>query len=181
MPIEQFQRYGDWFEQRAEYRKAALASLRRREGLPTSERLVGAFYQRADGFYRAPPGREVFLDTTMYPNGNDGFTAWAMGTRKGLSREEADKNWNRTPAEELPLHLRQGEREAQFQILDIAEDGKKLGDELRDIQRDAGTYEIAERVSHGAQSQMAPDFELSGTSDEEVESKLQEYLKRGPR
>ena len=164
--FEQFQRYGDWFEQREEYRKQALQSLRRREGLPTSEHLVGAFYQRADGFYRTPPGKEVFLNTTMYPNGNDGFTTWAMGTRKGLSREEADANWGRTN---------------QFEILEVAEDGQHIGTELVDLHRDAATYERAERVSHGPQSEQAPDLALSNLSDEEVESKLQEYLKRGPR
>ena len=73
MAIELFQRLGDFWEKREEYRKVALASLRKREGLPTSERLVGAFYQRADGFYHEPPGKEVFLDTTMYPNGNEGL------------------------------------------------------------------------------------------------------------
>jgi hypothetical protein len=165
MPIEQYQREGNYWEKREEYRKAALASLRRREGLPTSERLVGAFYQRADGFYREPPGREVFLDTTMYPNGNDGFVTWAKGTRKGEDRTEAEKNWG---------------REAQFQILEVSEDGRKLADELLDLHRDAGTYEIAERVSHGPASQQAPGFILDGLSDEAVDASLQEYLKRGP-
>jgi hypothetical protein len=166
MPIEQYQREGNYWEKREEYRKAALASLRRREGLPTSERLVGAFYQRADGFYRTPPGKEVFLDTTMYPNGNDGFTTWAMGTRKGLSREEADANWGRTN---------------QFEILEVSEDGRKIENELKDLNRDSATYERSEKVSHGAESQMAPDLVIDGVSDEEVDAALQAYLKRGPK
>ena len=163
MAIEMFQRLGDWFEQRAEYRKQALASLRKREGLPTSMHLKGDFYQRADGFYRDPPGTQVWLDTTMYPNGNGGYIQWATGTRKGLSREEADKNWGRS----------------NFEILDIAEDGRKLTDELKDLDRDAQGMEIAQRVSHGAAGEQAPDLVLGGTSDDEIDQKLQEYLKRG--
>jgi hypothetical protein len=166
MPIEQYQREGDFWEKREEYRKQALASLRRLEGLPTSERLVGAFYQRADGFYRTPPGKEVFLDTTMYPNGNDGFTTWAMGTRKGEDRVEADKGWGRV---------------TEFEIMEVAEDGTLLKDELRDLARDATGMQMAEKVSHGTQSQMVPDLALSSLSDEEVDASLQEYLKRGPR
>lgn len=165
MPFEQFQRIENFWEKREEYRKNALASLRKREGLPTSEHLRGAFYQRADGFYRNPPGKEVFLDTTMYPNGNDGFTAWAVGTRKGEDRIEAEKNWGRS--------------DSAFHILDIAEDGRKLTDELNDLNRDAATYAQSERVSHGSAGEQAPELELSGTSDEEVDTKLQEYLKRG--
>jgi hypothetical protein len=166
MPIEQFQRYGSFWELREEFRKNALASLRKREGLPTSEHLKGAFYQRTDGFYRTPPGKEVFLDTTMYPNGNDGFTASAMGTRKGEDRIEAEKNWGRT---------------VPFEVLEVSEDGRKLTDELNDLNRDATAFQIAEKVSHGSASEQAPGLELSGTSDEEVDSALQEYLKRGPR
>ena len=164
MRFEMFQRVGDFFEKREEYRKQALASLRRREGLPTSEHLRGAFYQRADGFYREPPGKEVFLDMTLYPNGNGGFTQWATGTRKGASREEASRHWGGS----------------SFEILDVAEDGRLLADEMLDLNRDAGTYEIAERVSHGPAGEQAPGLELAGTSDEEVDARLQEYLKRGP-
>jgi hypothetical protein len=166
MPFEQYQRMGSFWELREEYRKAALESLRRREGLPTSERLLGAFYQRADGFYREPPGKEVSLDTTMYPNGNGGFVAWATGTRKGISHEDADQNWGRTN---------------WFEILDVAEDGRRLTDELRDLDRDARGMEVSERVSHGTASEQAPDLLIEGTSDEEVDARLQEYLKRGPR
>jgi len=163
MPTEQFQRYGSFWELREEYRKNALASLRKREGLPTSEHLKGAFYQRSDGFYREPPGREVSLDTTMYPNGNGGFVTQATGTRKGLSREEAEKNWGRS----------------SFKILEVSEDGRKLTDELNNLNRDLSTFQQAERVSYGPASEQAPGFSLNGTSDEEVDTGLQEYLKRG--
>jgi len=159
-----FQRVGDFWEEREEYRKQALKSLRKREGLPTSEHLRGAFYQRADGFYREPPGKEVFLDTTLYPNGNGGYSQWALGTRKGLSRDEAEKNWNRP---------------TQFEILEVAEDGRRLKDELLDLDRDAAGMEMANRVSHGAEGEQAPDFTLIGTEDEEIDQQLQEFLKRG--
>jgi hypothetical protein len=161
MPFEQFQRYGDFFELREEYRKQALASLRKREGLPTSERLLGVFYQRSDGFYREPPGREVTLDTTMYPNGNGGFSQWATGKRKGVDREQADQNWGHS---------------GQFEILEVAEDGRRLADELVDLNRDSATYERAERVSFGQAGEQAPELVLDGTSDEEVDKKLQEYI-----
>jgi hypothetical protein len=162
-PQRSVQRVGDFWGLREEFRKQALASLRRREGLPTSERLVGAFYQRADGFYREPPGKEVSLDTTMYSNGNGGFSNWAMGTRKGLSREEAEDNWGRIN---------------QFEVLEVAEDGRRIESELFDLVRDVEAFEKAEKVSHGAQSEQAPDLALSNLSDEEVNRKLQEYLKK---
>jgi hypothetical protein len=166
-PQRQVQRVGDYWELREEFRKQALVSLRRREGLPTSEHLRGAFYQRADGFYRDPPGREVFLDTTLYPNGQGGFSQWSTGTRKGETREDAEKNW--------------AAGRSAFEILDVAEDGRKLTEELLDLNRDAATYARAERVSHGAEGEQAPDLVLDGTTDEEVDARLQEYLKRGPR
>jgi hypothetical protein len=164
-PHRMVQRAGDFFELREEFRKQALASLRRREGLPDSERCLGAFYQREDGaFYREPPGRETVLNTTLYPNGKGGFSQWAVGTRKGLSIGEAEKNWGQS---------------VQFDILEAAEDGSKLQDELLDLNRDAGKFAIAACVSHGEASEQAPGFEIYGTSDEEVDSRLQEYLKRG--
>jgi hypothetical protein len=169
MPIEQFQRYGDFWELRAEYRKQALKNLRKREGLPTSERLVGAFYQRADGFYREPPGKEVFLDTTMYPNGNGGFTQWAKGTRKGLSREEAEKNWGRN---------------SEFEILEVAEDGRKLEDEIRDLDRDAAGFDRTHptdspRVDLGQAGEQAPGLVVrDGAGDDEIDEVLQKFLKR---
>ena len=181
MPFEQYQRMGDFWELREEYRKAALESLRRREGLPTSERLLGAFYQRKDGFYREPPGKEVSLDTTMYPNGNGGFVTWATGTRKQDS-EVVDANSNSGMAF-MPTSdvVRAWGGGSEFQILDVAEDGRKLTDELRDLDRDARGMEVSERVSHGTASEQAPELMIDGTSDEEVDARLQEYLKRGTR
>jgi hypothetical protein len=164
MPTNLFQRFGDWWEQREEYRKQALAALRRREGLPVSTHLRGVFYQRADGFYPEPPGREIFLDTTLYPNGQGGYTQWATGKRKGMDRKEADQHWGRA---------------GRFEILEVAEDGRKLTDELRDLSRDAAGMELAEKVSHGPASEQAPDLELDGTGDEEVESKLKAFWNRG--
>ena len=102
----------------------------------------------------------------MYPNGSGGFTQWATGTRKGVSREEADQNWGRS---------------GSFEILEVAEDGTKLQNELVDLDRDAANYERGAQVSHGAESEQAPELELGGLSDNEIDQKLQEYLKRGPR
>ncbi len=166
-PQRSVQRVGDYFELREEFRKEALKNLRIREGLPASERLVGAFYQREDGFYREPPGKEVFLDTVIYPNGNEGFSQWAIGTRKGLSLDEATRNW--------------ASGHSAFEILDVAEDGRRLSDELNDLDRDSSTFAMAETVSHGVESEQAPGFEITGTSDEEIDQRLQEFLKRGPR
>jgi hypothetical protein len=166
-PQRVVQRVGDWFGQRAEYRKQALAILRRRENLPTSVRLKGDFYQREDGeFYNEPPGKQVWLDTTLYPNGKGGYSVWATGTRKGTDIAEADQHWNRD--------------DNQFEILSVAEDGRKLSDELRDLSRDAAGFEVASKVSHGQTGEQAPDLVLDGTSDEEVDARLQEYLRRGP-
>ena len=101
----------------------------------------------------------------MYPNGNGGFSQWATGTRKGPSLDEATRNW--------------ASGCSAFEILEVAEDGRKLQDELNDLDRDSTAFEIASQVSHGVQSEQAPGFDLSGTSDEEVDARLQEYLKRG--
>jgi hypothetical protein len=181
MPFEMFQRFGDWFEQRAEYRKQALASLRKREGLPASKRLVGAFYQRKDrAFYPEPPGREVFLDTAMYPNGRGGYSQFAKG------KQEQPSIW--VPAERgkglgayIPTHEVEAlwGQESGFEIPEVAEDGRLLANELRDLDRDAAGMELGGRVSHGRESEPVPDLVLADTSDEEVDARLQDYLKRG--
>jgi hypothetical protein len=114
--------------------------------------------------YHSPSGEQV-KKVLFAGTGKDGKPgSFATGTRKGEARELADASWN-SPVE--------------FEILETAEDGKKLVDELLDLNRDAGTFEIAERVSHGSVGEQAPGFELDGTSDEEVDARLQEYLKRG--
>ena len=171
-PARAVQRVGDWFEMRKAYRLANLLSLRKREGLPGPVDADGspletrlddsgnARYYRLDG---AEVSRVLFAGA-----GRDGKPgAFAIGTRKGAPLEDATRNW--------------AEGHSAFEILDVAEDGRKLEDELRDLDRDAGAVEAAGRVSHGAEGEQAPDLVLDGTTDEEVDARLQEYLKRGPR
>jgi len=185
-PTRQVQRQGDWFEQRKQYRAQALVALRKREGLPSPVDADGVFLEtrfddQGNAHYYDARGNVV--EHVLFAGaGKDGKPGgFAIGKRKGVSNEEADRNWNRTPAEELPLHLRQGEREEQFQILEVSEDGKKIEDEIRDLNRDSAAYERSERVSHGPASQQAPDLFLYGISDEDVDASLQDYLKRGPK
>jgi hypothetical protein len=157
--FEMFQRLGDWFEQRAEFRKQALASLRRREGLPTPELVDGKMqYRQADGTY-----------STM-----------AVGTRKQASETVIDeKGIPRTvPTIAVDTAWNRG---GGFEILDVAEDGTQLTSELADLQRDAAAYERGAQVSHGEVGEMAPGLVLDGTEDEEIDRKLQEFLKRGQR
>lgn len=160
-PTRAVQRVGDWFEMRKAYRLANLLSLRKREGLP------GPVDQ--DG---SP------LETRLDDSGNAAYYNSAgekvsrvmfagVGTRKGAPLDDATQNWV--------------SGRSVFEILDVAEDGRKLTDELVDLHRDAATYERAERVSHGAEGEQAPDLVLDGVGDEEVDQRLQEYLKRGPR
>ncbi len=172
MPTNFFQRVGDFFELRREYRQQALQSLRRREGLPqpvdeSNNPLETRFDDNGDVHYFNPEGKQV--DRVLWAGaGKDGKPgAFAIGTKKQEDRALAEQNWYRTDNE--------------FQILDVAEDGRKLVDELRDLDRDAAGVEIAGRVSHGEAGEQAPGFEISGTSDEEVDRRLQEYLKRGPK
>lgn len=170
MPTNFFQRVGDFFEQRREYRQAALTALRKREGLPSPvdehgaeletrfDDFGNAHYYNADGT-RAE--RVLFAGT-----GKDGKPGgFAIGTRKGEARELADAHWN-SP-------------DPAFEILDVAEDGRKLSEELLDLHRDAATYERADKVSYGDAGEQAPGLVLDGTSDEEIDQKLQEFLKKG--
>lgn len=169
-PQRQVQRVGDFFDLRREYRLAALISLRKREGLPQPVDEQGNLLEtRMDDFgnavYYSPSGEQV-KKVLFAGTGKDGKPgSFAIGTRKGEARELADASWNRSDAE--------------FDILEVAEDGRSIHDELRDLDRDSKGMEIAERVNHGAEGEQAPGFELDGTSDEEVDAKLQEYLKRG--
>lgn len=164
------QRVEDWFAQRKTFRLAALTALRKREGLPSPVDEQGnPLETRMDDFgnatYYSPSGEQV-KKVLFSGTGKDGKPgSFATGTRKGEVRELADASWNRSDTE--------------FEILEIAEDGTKLTSEMLDLNRDAGTFEIAERVSHGKDSEQAPEFSIDGTSDEEVDAKLQEYLKRG--
>ena len=175
MPTNYFQRVGDWFEQRKTFRAAALKALRKREGLPSPvdehgaeletrfDDFGNAHYYNADGT-RAE--RVLFAGTGKY--GKPG--GFAIGTRKGEARELADAHWN-SP-------------DPAFEILDVAEDGRKLSEELLDLHRDAAGFErvhpeTAPRIDLGMQGEQAPGLVLDGISDEEIDQKLQEFLKRG--
>jgi hypothetical protein len=162
----------DWYGQRKQFRAAALTALRKREGLPSPVDVNGValetrFDDQGKAHYYDASGNKV--DKVMFAGaGKDGKPGgFAIGKRKGAGIDEAEKNWNKT--------------DTAFQILEVSEDGKKLSDELNDLDRDSRNFQLSEKVSHGSQSEQAPDLALSNLSDEEVESKLQEYLKRGPR
>jgi len=155
--IELCQRMENWWEQRAEYRKQALVSLRRREGIPTPELVDGKMQ------YRQPDGT---------------YSTMAIGTRKQEFETVIDeKGIPRTvPTAEVAAAW---DCPGGFEILDVAEDGRKIEAELVDLHRDAATYERAEKVSYGAAGEQAPDLYLDGLSDEEIDQKLQEYLRKG--
>jgi hypothetical protein len=169
--IETIQRVEDWFEERRQFRKAALLALRKRENLPSPVDADGnpldtRFDDLGNAHYYNAAGEMV--DHVLWAGaGRDGKPgAFATGKRKGEAREIADASWHRPDAE--------------FEILEVSEDGRKLEDELRDLSRDAAGMELAERVRHeGDASEQAPGLELSGTTDGEVDEKLQQYLKRG--
>ena len=100
--------------------------------------------------------------------GKDGKPgSFAVGQRRGDPLDEATQNW--------------ASGRSAFEILETSEDGKSIQDELNDLDRDARGMEIAQQVSYGVQGEQAPGFDLSGTSDEEVDARLQEYLRRGKR
>ena len=170
MPINFFQRVGDFFEQRKEYRQAALVALRKREGLPHPVDEQGNELEtRLDDFgeahYYNQAGQEV-EHVYWAGTGKDGKPgAFAIGQRKGADLVEASRNWG-------------DPHEAEFEILDVAEDGRRLEDELRDLDRDATTFERSARVSHGPEGEQAPGFAINGTSDEEIDQRLQAYVKR---
>jgi hypothetical protein len=158
MPIDFFQRVGDFFEQRREYRQAAIKALRRREGLPTPELVDGKMQYRQ-------------------PNGT--YSTMAVGARKQESETVIDeKGIPRTvPTSEVAAAWDRG---GGFEIPEVAEDGRKLSDELRDLDRDAAGMEMGSRVSHGVEGEQAPDLQITNPADdEEIDEKLQEYLKRG--
>jgi glutaredoxin len=160
-PARAVQRVGDYFEQRKAFRLAALVALRKREGLPGPVDQDGSPLEtRLDDF-----GNAAYYNSAGEKVSRVMFAG--VGTRKGAPLEDATRNWV--------------SGRSVFEILDVAEDGRKLTDELVDLHRDAATYERAERVSHGAEGEQAPDLVLDGVGDEEVDQRLQEYLKRGPR
>lgn len=158
MAIEMFQRMENWWEQRAEFRKQSLASLRRREGLSTLEMIDGKMqYRQLDGTY----------------------STVAVGIRKQESETVIDeKGIPRTiPTAEVSAAW---DRDGGFEILEVAEDGRKLSDELRDLDRDAAGMEIAAQVSHGDRGEQAPELRIENTNDDqEIDEVLQKFLKRG--
>jgi hypothetical protein len=118
----------------------------------------------------------------MYPNGNDGFCQWAMGTRKQDSQTlivadylDGFSRVTHPPTAEVDAGWGQSNR---FEILETSEDGKSLQDELNDLDRDSTAFEIASQVSHGAQSEQAPELMLGDPDDSErVAKELQDYLR----
>ena len=168
--FDMFQRVGDWFEQRKEYRQAALKALRIREGLPRpvdqdGNDLETRFDDQGQAHYYNQSGKRV--DHVLFAgSGKDGKPgSFAVGTRRQEPREIADTSWH-SP-------------DPGFEILEVAEDGRKLSDELKDLDRDSQNLEIYQRVSHGAAGEQAPDLELAGTSDDEIDETLQKFVKRG--
>ena len=165
-----FQRIENFWEQRKQFRAAALTALRKREGLPSpidrdNNPLETRFDDQGNAHYYNQAGKRV--DEVLWAGaGRDGKPgAFAVGTRKGEAHELADARWN-SP-------------DPGFEILEVAEDGRKLEDELRDLDRDATGMAVAERVSYGLAGEQAPELELGGLSDHEIDEKLQAFLKRG--
>lgn len=168
------QRFGDWWEQRREYRATALKALRKREGIPSPVDRDGSdletrYDDRGAAHYYNAEGKRV--DQVFFQGaGKDGKPgAFAVGQRKGEARELADARWNSPDGGGFEI----------LEVAEVAEDGRRLEDELRDLDRDATGMEIALRVDHGAEGEQAPDLVLDGTSDDEIDEVLQKFLKRG--
>ena len=161
---------GHFFEQRKAYRLANLLSLRMREGLPgpvddQGNPLETRMDDSGDAAYYNAAGEKV-TRVLFAGAGRDGKPgSFATGTRKGAPLEDATQNW--------------ASGHSAFEILEVSEDGRKLADELADLDRDAQGMSVAEKVSHGREGEQAPELVLDGTSDEEVDQRLQEYLKGG--
>jgi hypothetical protein len=167
-PHRAVQRVGDLFEQRKAYRLAALLFLRKREGLPSPVDEQGnPLETRMDNFgsvtYHDADGKQV-TRVLFAGAGRDGKPgAFAVGQRKGANISEAERHWM--------------DSAAPFEILDVAEDGRSLATEIADLHRDSANYERAAQVSHGPAGEQAPDLVLDGTSDAEVEARLEAYLR----
>ena len=176
----------DFWQKRKEYRQQALASLRRREGLPspvdeTGSPLETRFDDLGQVTYHSASGQKV--DRVLWTGaGRDGKPGgMATGTRKQASEVVLDERGIARTVPTADVMAGWGpDSDAGFQILAVAEDGRTLADELADLHRDSRAYSHAERVSHGPASQQAPGLELAGLGDEEVDQRLQQYLKRGP-
>lgn len=168
-----FQRSGNFWEQRRETRAAALTALRKREGLPSpvdenNTPLETRFDDQGHAHYYDQAGKKV--DRVLWAGaGKDGAPGGlAVGTRKGEVREVADAHWNSPDG-------------GGFEILEVAEDGRKLADELKDLDRDSAIMEIASGVDHGPAGEQAPEFHLKDTDDVTVDAGLQEYIKNHAR
>jgi hypothetical protein len=178
-----FQRVENFIEQRKTFRQAALVALRKREGLPSPVDQDGTpletrFDDQGNAHYYNQNGekQEHVLFVGAGKDSKPG--SFAVGTRKQDSTTVIDeKGIPRTvPTADVDAQWGRG---GEFQILDVAEDGRRIESELLDLHRDAATYERAERVSHGDAGQQAPELHLAGTTDEEIDETLQKFLKRG--
>jgi hypothetical protein len=171
MPTDLFQRQEDFYELRNRFRASALTALRKRESLPLpvdkdGNELLAKFDDQGHAHYYNQAGEKV--DRVLWQGtGKDGKPGgMAVGTRKGLDLDSAQQHWG-TPAI------------SNFEILEVAEDGSHIGQELVDLNRDAATMERAERVSHGAAGEQAPQFHLSRPGDDAtVDAELQAYIAR---
>ena len=175
---------GNFFEQRKAYRLANLLSLRKREGLPgpvddQGNPLETRMDDSGDAAYYNAAGEKV-TRVLFAGAGRDGKPgSFATGTRKQSSEIVIDEHGiaRQVPTSSVSAAWASGH--SAFEILEVAEDGRKLQDELADLDRDAQGMSVAEKVSHGREGEQAPELVLNGTSDEEVDQRLQEYLKRG--
>lgn len=184
MPTNLFQRVGDFFEQRKEYRQAALIALRKREGLPspvdeTGNPLETRFDDFGNAHYYDAAGQKAtkVLWAGVGKDGKPG--AFAIGTRQQPSETFIDEEGVPRTVPTAAVASAWNRPDTPFEIIEVAEDGRRLEDELRDLDRDAAGMEVAGRVSHGGVEEQAPGFEIAGTADEEIDAKLQEFLKRG--
>lgn len=177
MAVEMFQRLTDWYEQRKQFRAAALTALRKREGLPSpvdsdGNALETRYDDQGNAHYYNQAGKRV--DQVLFQGaGRDGKPgAFAVGKRKGEARELADARWNSPDG-------------GGFEILEVAEDGRKLEDELRDLDRDAAGFDRTHptdspRVDLGQTGEQAPSLVVrDGAGDDEIDEVLQNFLKRG--
>src|ERR1700688_1620104 len=94
-----FQRVGDFFEIRKQYRQAALVALRKREGLPqpvdeNNIPLETRFDDQGNAHYYNQNGQKQ--DHVLFANsGKDSKPgSFAVGTRKQEPRELADASWH---------------------------------------------------------------------------------------
>jgi len=158
----------DFIGLRQEYRARALINLRRREGLscPIDEDGHPVTFRYDSGgrcHYYTSDGVEVM--NAFFP-GEDGKShSMATGTRKLPDASTMDEFW--------------GSSNAPFEMLDVAEDGAPLSQEVHDLARDAKLVHNAEHVSFGGKEVPYPDFNVFDPNDEAgVDHAVQEYIKR---